>query len=340
MTKQGAEITTSKMQKDVAVIAFDGVHLASVGLFLDLFDMMRRRVASQFAGRDDVGMQTRVRLLGLGRETVRTAGNRRLQVDDRPDDATSHLLIHVPDFEWPEEGSTSLSNMRAGIAWLKRQHAAGAHLSATGRGIYLLAEAGLVGKGPAPQSRLTAEAFRRRYPHIRVDTKSEIIEQKATSMARGMAHELAMLTRLIARLMSSTMAGTLASSMGVEAEREGLSDDPLVADAQIWLAEHASSGTPISALARDLAVSPQTLIRRFRRIMNTTPLKYRQMLRVRSAQTQLRDTKRSISQIATLVGYDDLKSFQQAFRLHCGMSASSYRATISAGKVGETEALG
>ena len=318
------------MQRDVAVLAFDGVHLASIGLFLDLFAMMQRRVANQFKGRDDVGMQTRVRLLGLHPGSIRTAGNRRLEVDGQPDDGTAHLLIHIPDFEWPDEGSTSLAHMRAGIAWLARQHRAGAHLSATGRGIYLLAEAGLIGNGPAPQSRVTAETFRLRYPHIRADTKSEIVEQGTILMARGMAHEMTMLTRLIARLMSSTMAGTLAGAMGVETGREGLSHDPLIAAAQIWLSENASSGKPIAALARDLAVSPQTLIRRFRSVMNTTPLKYRQMLRVRSAQTQLRDTDRSIAQIATLVGYDDLKSFQQAFRLHSGMSASRYRATLTA----------
>lgn len=315
------------MQKDVAVIAFDGVHLASVGLFLDLFDLMRRRVANQFKARDDVGMQTRVRLLGLGAGSIRTAGNRRLEVDDRPSDTTSHLLIHVPDFEWPEADFTPLDDMHAGIAWLARQHAAGASISATGRGIYLLAEAGLIGNGPAPQSLPMATSFRQRYPHIRTDTKSVIVDRGTIMMARGMAHELTMLTRLIARLMSSTMAGTLADAMGLETDREGLSHDPLVASAQIWLAENTSNRTRISALVQHVGVSQQTLIRRFRAALDMTPRKYQQLLRVRSAQTQLRDTERPISQIATIVGYDDLKSFQHAFRLHSGMSASRYRAT-------------
>lgn len=316
------------MSRDLAVIAFDGVHLASVGLFLDLFDLMRRRVAEQFKSRDDIGMHTRTRLLGQSARPVRVAGGRRLEVDESFNDDMEHLLIHVPDFEWPEEEFTErLHEMRGTVDWLARQHAKGAHLSATGRGIHLLAEAGLLGKGPIPLSRSEAVSFRLRHPRLRVDTASEILELGRVTMARGVAHEMTMLMRLIARLLSSTMAGSLAEAMGRgESREEGLSDDPLVAAAQVWLAEHASRGARIADLALHLAVSQQTLIRHFHAKLGMTPRNYLRMLRVKSAEPQLRETRRPISQIATLVGYDDLKSFQNAFRTYTGMSASRYRA--------------
>jgi len=317
------------MARDLAVIAFDGVYLASVGLFLDLFDLMRRRVADQFRPRDDVGMQTRMRLLGQSTRPVRVAGGRRLAVDDCFGDDGSHLLIHVPDFEWPEgEMGTRLREMRGTIGWLSRQHANGAHLSATGRGLYLLTEAGLIGNGPVPLSRAEATAFHLRYPRVRIDTTSAILDRNRITMARGLAHEMSMLMRLIARLLSSTMAGSLDEAMGrEEGQKEGLSDDPLVAAAQIWLSEHAARGARIDALAGHLAVSQQTLIRHFRAKLGMTPRNYLRLLRVKSAQSQLRETRRPISQIATIVGYDDLKSFQDAFRTFSGMSASRYRLT-------------
>ena len=84
------------------VVAFDGVHLASVGLFLDIFDLVSRRVAEQFRSRDDIGMETRIRLLGKGSGAVRVAGGRMLELDDGLVDDRSPLLIHVPDFEWPD----------------------------------------------------------------------------------------------------------------------------------------------------------------------------------------------------------------------------------------------
>lgn len=318
------------MARDVAVIGFEGACLASVGLFLDLFGQMRQRVASQFRTRDDIGMHTRAKLLGQNARAIHVVGGWKLEVDNGLE-AMPHLYIHVPDFYCPPDETVAyLAGLRTVIDWLRAQYASGAQLSATGRGIELLAEAGLLGGGPVPLAR-DAAAFRHRYPHIRADTAAPIMEVDRIIMARGMAHEMSMLTRLIARLMSSTMAGTLADAMGMETQREGLSDDPLVAAAQMWLSERASRGVQISALAAHLAVSQQTLIRRFRARMDMTPRDYVRLLRIHSAKSQLRDTRRPISQIATLVGYDDLKSFQNAFRRHVGMSASRYRSMMLGG---------
>ncbi|KEQ54392.1 GlxA family transcriptional regulator [Sphingobium chlorophenolicum] len=316
------------MARDVAVIGFDGACLASIGLFLDLFGQMRLRVASQFRSRDDIGMHTRAKLLGPTPRPIQVLGGWKLQVEDGLD-ATPHLYIHVPDFYCAEEATPEyLARLQPVIDWLRAQHAGGAQLSATGRGMELLAEAGLIGNGPVPVARGAAADFRGRYPHIRVNTTEPITEVGRIMMARGMTQEMSLLTRLIGRMLSPTMAGTLADAMGMETDRPGLSDDPLVAAAQMWLSERASRGLHIGALAAHLAVSPQTLIRRFRAKLDMTPRDYLRLVRMRSAQSQLRDTSRPISQIATLIGYNDLKSFQQAFRQHAGMSASRYRAFI------------
>lgn len=319
------------MARDIAVIGFDGACLASVGLFLDLFGQMRLRVADQFRTRDDIGMHTRAKLLGPSPRPIQVLGGWKLQVEDGLE-ARPHLYIHVPDFYCPEEETPEyLAKLHSVIDWLRSQYAGGAHLSATGRGIELLAEAGLTGNGPVPVTRGAAAEFRRRYPHIRVNTTDPIAEVDRIMMARGMTHEMSLLTRLIGRLLSPTMAGTLADAMGMESDRPGLSDDPLVAAAQMWLSERASRGLHIGMLATHLAVSPQTLIRRFRAKLGMTPRDYLRLVRMRSAQSQLRDTDRPVSQIATLIGYNDLKSFQQAFRHHSGMSASHYRALVRNG---------
>jgi transcriptional regulator GlxA family with amidase domain len=318
------------MIRDVAVIGFDGVRLSSVGLFLDLFDQMRTRVAEQFRARDDAGMQTKVKLLGQNARPIRVAGDRKIDVDNGLEQAPL-LLIHVPDFERAATAlAAGLPDLRQSIEWLQVQHAGGAYLSATGQGICLLAEAGLVGSRPVPLGRRRAEAFRARYPHIPVDMTSGVLEQGRIMMARGVAQEAGMLTRMIGRCMSTAMAGALADAAGLLVEQEGLSDDPLVAAGQIWLSERATRGLRISALAAHLGISQQTLIRRFRARLGMTPRTYLRVLRMRSAQQQLRDTRRSIAQVATLVGYDDLKSFQQAFRAQIGTTPTNYRSAARA----------
>lgn len=317
------------MAADLAVIAFEGAHLASVGMFLDAFALVRRRVAAMFETRDPVGMATRIRLLTPGGGSIRFSGGRALSADGGIDSDATHLLVHVPDFEMDDDSFPArFDAMRGLIEWLGRQHAAGSLLSATGQGVFLLAEAGVLGEGPVAVPPATAALFRRRYPRVRIDARSTVVDRESIVTTGGMATELRMIAHLIERLMSPQMAGSLAAAMALDRlEEDGLSDDPLVSAAQIWLAEHFAGGARIGALAEQLAVSQQTLIRRFRVKLGMTPRDYVQMLRIRSAQTQLRRTNRPIAQIATLVGYDDLKSFREAFRARTGMSASSYRAS-------------
>ena len=189
-----------------------------------------------------------------------------------------------------------------------------------------MAEGGLIGDGPVPLCDSEAGVFRARFPRIQVDKASAILDRGSIIMARGQDHEMTMLVRLIARLMSPAMAGSIAQALGREEfEKEGLSSDRLVAAAQIWLSESAARETRINVLAKHLAVSHQTLIRHFRAELGMTPRDYLRVMRVQNAQSQLRETRRPISQIATLAGYDDLKSFQHAFRTLTGMSASAYR---------------
>jgi transcriptional regulator GlxA family with amidase domain len=310
---------------DIAVIGFDNARLASLGLFLDAFEFARLRVAAMFEARDTVGMATRVRLLAPGGGAILLAGGRRMPVDGGLDDAV-HGLIHVPDFESDQEPAADLARLAGPVGWLGRQHRSGCVLSATGRGLFLLAEAGVLGQGPIAIAPALAPAFHRRYPGVQIDRRASMVDRGMIVTTRGLATELRMIAHLVERFLSPLMAGSLAEAAALErSEGDGLSDDPLVAAAQVWLGEHYASGARIASLAEQLAVSQQTLIRRFRARLGTTPRDYVQMLRIRSAQTQLRQTSRPIAQIATLVGYDDLKSFREAFRARTGMSASQYR---------------
>lgn len=311
---------------DVAVVAFDGARAASVHLFLDAFDIVRHHVGKSIGKRDTTGMATQVRLLSAGRLSIRAAGGRKLTADGNLQD-TAFSLIHVPDFHLddPEEAGHVGADQKL-LDWLAVQHGSGAILSATGAGIFLLARAGVLGRGPIALAPALAPMFHRLYPGVQIDRRSALVDFNGIVTCAGLASELRLLVHLVERLMSPASAGALAIATGMEAlGNTGLSDDPLIASAQIWLAENYASASQVSALADHLAVSQATLLRRFRAKLGTTPRAYTQMLRMRSAQAQLRKTDRSIGQIATLVGYDDPKSFREAFRTCTGMSARQYR---------------
>ncbi|MGE4534425.1 helix-turn-helix domain-containing protein [Halomonas sp.] len=81
----------------------------------------------------------------------------------------------------------------------------------------------------------------------------------------------------------------------------------------------------ISELSNALAVSDRTLIRRFRSVLNQTPLAYLQDLRLEAARALLETSSHRVEEIAGQVGYSDASSFTRLFRQRVGMSPGAYR---------------
>jgi len=77
---------------------------------------------------------------------------------------------------------------------------------------------------------------------------------------------------------------------------------------------------PNGRLARALGVTPETLIRRFRSEMDTTPAHYVSLLRVRLAIRELIFTGRTLEEIAEACGFPNRHYFTRVFsrQMECG----------------------
>ncbi len=81
-------------------------------------------------------------------------------------------------------------------------------------------------------------------------------------------------------------------------------------------------------LARTYGVTPAYLCRLFRRYLGITPWQYLGRLRLHLAERLLRETTLSVTAVATLVGFNDLRHFQRLFRRTYGIPPSQVRATL------------
>lgn len=314
------------MPADLSVLGFDGAHLSSIGMFLDAFGLVRDQVAALFGHRTGVGMATQCQLVAPGGLPIKVAGAIELRPGSGLPAATQQLVHvpHVPRAPFADEPAFRGADEIA--RWIAAQHAGGAIVSGSGGAIFLLAQAGILGRRVVPLSGNLAAAFAARFPHIPIDRRSSLVDHGDLVLARGPASEQGLLVHLVTRLMSPTVAGALAQCWGMEGEsEEGLSNDPLIAAAQVWLGERYTTNPRIADLADHLAVGQHTLLRRFRAKLGLTPRDYLQTLRIHAAQAQLRRTNRPIAQIAVMVGYDDQRSFREAFRARTGVSPRVYR---------------
>lgn len=326
--KHGHFQQTGGPMADIALVAPDGAFLASLGACMDAFVVVRAKVEQMFAPAEGLTMETRLRLFTADGQAVRLADGRRLPCDGAWGRRQPFSLIHVANFR---VGSAVALDERLAASgpfgvWLRQQKEDGALISASGSALFLLAAAGLVDGMAIPLSRPLTPLCRERFPRLAIDERRGVIEEGGMILGAGPAAEAALMVRLIERIFNTEAGRWLASVTGVDrVVAEGLSTDPMVANAQIWLEMNFAQDVRIADLVDALATSHQTLIRRFTRAVGIGPKDYIQRLRVRTAQRLLTRTGRSIEQIAAMVGYRDPRSFRLVFLAHCGLSPTAWR---------------
>ena len=316
--------------KDVAALVLPGSYLSSVSALVDGFALIARHVFTQFAPPYRHKMKTQVRLLSATAGGLEFAGGRKMDCDGDLLDGAEYSIVFIPAFAVASEESlaTLLDHAQPVTEWLRWQRARGAVLAASGTGVLLLAQAGVLDGGPAAVPNVLRGFLRSRYPKVRVAAGATIAEHDGVYTCAVPASEWQLVARLVDRAISPHTAQWLASMTGTDGARdEGRvsSNDPLVSSAQFWLAQRLARDFKISELADVLAVSHATLLRRFTRSLDMTPRDYACSLRIEAAKRMLRNTQVSIERIAVMVGYSDVRAFRNTFHKHVSMSPSAYR---------------
>jgi transcriptional regulator GlxA family with amidase domain len=307
--------------------------LTSVGAVVDSFALVARHVHDQFASPYRISMQTRVRLIGhLGLE-LELAGGRWMSGDGDISDATDYRIVYIPAFDVADEIAlnTLLDSCQPVVDWLRKQRNKGALLAASGTGVAILAHTGLLDDGTAAVPRSLASFFRRRFPRVRPNIRSNVVEHDDISTCSSQTGELTLITRLVEQVVSPHSARWLASLTGSDQnwqEERPESDDPLVSSAQLWLAQRYAQEFKIAELAAALSVSQATLLRHFSRSLGITPRAYANWLRVEAAKRILRNTQITVEQVAAMIGYSDVRSFRATFHKFASTSPAAYRRSV------------
>ena len=98
---------------------------------------------------------------------------------------------------------------------------------------------------------------------------------------------------------------------------------------QRYLDLHYTDTLSLSEIAQALDCSPSHVSHVFRKSSGTTPMQYVIRRRIGHAQTLLISTSYTVTQIASLVGYDNTNYFSTQFSKVVGMSPTHYRTFYS-----------
>jgi AraC-like DNA-binding protein len=90
---------------------------------------------------------------------------------------------------------------------------------------------------------------------------------------------------------------------------------------------HQNIGAPWSAesLARKVALSRSAFMDRFRSVVGMPPIRYLTVRRLQTAKLRLRETAKTIRELAYSVGYASERAFSRAFKREFGLSPAQWR---------------
>lgn len=300
---------------------------ASVGAWNDCHSVVRLRIPLVLADGEGPALETRFLTLSVDGGPVLLCGGGLLPVDGAIETERGCDLIWLPSFLAHGVDSMRQRLARSGqlIAWLKRRHAEGATIAASGPAVLMLAAAGLVGATPVPLAPALRTLARTLFPKLKVDENGTLADLGNLILSAGLAYDLAAVTRGISRTLSPYLSSWIGDAFAIPEQAWPAVQDPQMVSARLWLEQAFASGTTIAELAERLSLSQSTLTRKFRAAFGVSPKAYLQTVRLDAAKQMLAKTNRSIEQVAALVGYSDPRLFRTMFSRHAGQSPRAWR---------------
>lgn len=313
----------------IAVIVTPPGYVASLGAMVDAHARLGEVFATNAALGDYARMQTALMIAPARSGGIELVGARRFPADCQLEQLGDPRIVYLPAFQLPDPDHLPqvLGHCAALHAWLRARAAEGIAIGACGASAFHLAAAGLLDGQPCAVPPRLVGAMRRLFPRVQADVDAAIRRTDNLWTCSRDADNAALVARLFAEGFSLTLGRSIAmrEPPGDAAGPLSAPLDPLVARAQLWIRERFTRSFRIADLARDLGVSHQSLIRRFRDAGSASPRAFVQRTRIDAAASMLAETSRSVTEIAQLVGYADVPSFRQVFVRLTGATPGAWR---------------
>lgn len=256
--------------------------------------------------------------------------------DVRDLDAVAHadtvIVPNRPDVDEPPN--------EAVLDAIRGAHAGGARLVSFCTGAFTLAAAGVLDGRTACTHWMWADAFRRRFPAVRLRPDVLFVEDDGIFTAAGSAAAIDLCLYLVGVDHGRDAANTVSRRLVYAGNRDGGQQQfvnrpvPRVGDESLapllqWAESRIAEPLGVSALAARAGVSQATLHRRFRAELGATPLQWMTSQRVDLAKRLIETTSLSFEAIAARSGLGTATNLRILLRRELGVTPSTYRQRFS-----------
>jgi transcriptional regulator GlxA family with amidase domain len=260
-------------------------------------------------------------------------GNLSIQISDirklqRP------ALIIIPGLH--EQTDCLSEHNRLMIDWIIKQYNKGSELASLCTGSFLLAATGLLANKECSTHWKAEPYFRKMFPEVNLQVHKIITDSKGIYTAGGSTSSLNLMLYLVEKYNGREAALYCAKVLQIDIERNSQAcfiifegqknhDDDQIKKVQYFIEKNIEEKLSVELLADKFSISRRSLVRRFKRATNNSPVEYIQRIRMEVAKRKLERNERTVNEIMYAVGYTDIKAFRTIFRKVTGMSPTSYR---------------
>ncbi|MEU4394237.1 helix-turn-helix domain-containing protein [Kribbella sp. NPDC023855] len=219
---------------------------------------------------------------------------------------------------------------------LRQAHERGARIASICSGAFMLAAAGLLDGRRATTHWTSAGYLAQEFPLVEVDANVLFVDEGDVLTSAGAATGLDLCVHMVRNDFGAAVAAEVARQVVVAPQRAGdqaqfivhhepTDDSGSLEPTMRWMRDHLGEPLTLADIARQAAVSPRSLNRRFHEQTGTTPLQWLLTQRVRHAQELLETTALSIEEIAAHCGFGTAINLRQHFTRRVHLSPQAYR---------------
>lgn len=220
--------------------------------------------------------------------------------------------------------------------WLRSLYSRGTTLGAIDTGVFVLAEAGLLGADPVTLHWEAQSAFAEQYPQVPLTQELFHMGARCITGAGGTSGidmMLALMSQrhgrdLATRVSEQFVLGRIRSQSDHQrmeiAARFGLHNRKTIQVIRL-MQQHIEDPLPVDDLARLIGVTRRQLERLFSAHLKQTPARFYVGVRLDRARELLRQTDMGILDVGVACGFGSAAQFSRAYRAHFGRSPKDDR---------------
>jgi transcriptional regulator GlxA family with amidase domain len=227
------------------------------------------------------------------------------------------------------------------VAAIKAAHRNGARVVSLCTGAFVLAAAGVLDGRPATTHWNSAGELARRYPAVKLNPGVLYVDDGDVLTSAGTTAGIDLCLHIVRKDHGAAVANMLARRLVAPAHRDGGQaqfiespaagpDDPGLAPVLDWMRAHLHEPLTVTTIARHANTTERTLIRHFRAITGTTPIKWLNAQRIQRARELLETGGLPVEEVGEASGLGTPANFRRHFSLATGVAPSAYRRLFSA----------